>query len=401
MKKTLSLLCLAVLTATAGPAAAKKSPFKGIDPAIAAAAQKNIEAAGANGPELLKAITESPKKQREGMAFVVAYMPAGDRDTLTAAFLLEEVSWAYKARETFPWVKGLPDSIFYNEVLPYASFNETREPWRAMFWEMLYPVVKDIKDERAALDTINKAIAKLTGVEYNTKRRKANQSPSESISQGMASCTGLSILLTDALRTVGIPSRVAGTPMWVTMEGNHNWSEVWLDGQWHFIEYYPTPALDRSWFLERAGKADKTKPMHWIYAMSWKTTGLDFPWGWGRGRGGNSLPAHDVTDRYISLYNAQMAESAKGVRTAIRAYSAGAADRSSASRAAVDIRVVDDANKMVAAGTTAGPTADMNDYLVLYLPEGKTLTLLYKDSAGADQSVSVNTAAAQDIELVY
>jgi transglutaminase-like putative cysteine protease len=38
----------------------------------------------------------------------------------------------------------------------------------------------------------------------------------------------------DACRSVGIPARVAGTPMWTNMRGNHTWVEVW-DRDWHFI----------------------------------------------------------------------------------------------------------------------------------------------------------------------
>lgn len=52
---------------------------------------------------------------------------------------------------------------------------------------------------------------------------------------GAASCTGMSTLLVDALRSQGIPARAAGTPRWNTPEGgNHVWVEVWDDGVWSF-----------------------------------------------------------------------------------------------------------------------------------------------------------------------
>lgn len=146
-------------------------PYKGLDPKLAADLQANIAAAGENGQELLAALEQAPENQKEGMAYLIAYMPEGDRDTLKAGFLLEEVGWAYKARETFPWTRTLPDSVFYNDVLPYASMNEHREPWRAMFWEKLYPLVDSITDVRAAIDTINKQLQYLVKVEYNTKRK--------------------------------------------------------------------------------------------------------------------------------------------------------------------------------------------------------------------------------------
>lgn len=394
MKK---LLLLGVLAAAGLAISCTQDPYRELEPGLSADLQANIAAAdSANRPELLDALIRAPKNQKEGMAFLIAYMPQGDRDTLTADFLLEEVNWAYKARETFPWAKALPDSVFYNDVLPYASMNERREPWRAMFWEMLCPLLEGMTDVREAIDTINKQLQHLVHVEYNTKREKPNQSPSESMRQGMASCSGLSVLLTDAFRTVGIPSRIAGTPLWVSKEGNHNWTEVWIDGEWYFTEYYPTPALNRSWFLERAGKADKSDPIFWIYATSWRPTGIHFPMVWAfRNR---NVPGVDVTDFYIDLYNAQMAEEKNGAPVAIRLFRAKEGGRSSADRVAQDIKVVDKEGKMVAAGKTAGPTADMNDYLTLYLPFDRTLTAEFTDAQGTEHCATFSTPKRPDPE---
>ncbi len=388
MMKKISLL--GALAAVALTFSCTRDPYAGLEAGLADDLRANIEAAdSSNRAQLLDALTRVPKDQHEGMAFLIAYMPEGDRDTLTADFLLQEVDWAYKARETFPWAAALPDSVFYNDVLPYASMNERREPWRAMFWEKLYPLVDSTADVRAALDTINKQLQHLVKVEYNTKRRKPHQSPGESMEIGMASCSGLSILLCDALRTMGIPARIAGTPLWVSKEGNHNWVEVWLDGQWYFTEYYPTPALNHSWFLERAGKADKSDPIYWMYATSWKPTGLHFPMVWNHKN--HNVPGIDVTDFYIDLYNAQMAEAKNGAPVAIRAFKSKEGGRSSADRVAQDIRVVDANGKMVAAGKTAGPTADMNDYLTLYLPFGQSLRAEFTDADGAVHSTAFST----------
>jgi len=65
--------------------------------------------------------------------------------------------------------------------------------------------------------------------------------PMSIISYGYASCTGLSILLINALRTFGIPSRLVGTPAWngEVENGNHNWVEVWDvedTKDWKFME---------------------------------------------------------------------------------------------------------------------------------------------------------------------
>lgn len=63
------------------------------------------------------------------MRFLVANMPQRDLRTLAAAFLLENVDLACRARKASPWKYGVPYDIFLNDVLPYASINEARDPW--------------------------------------------------------------------------------------------------------------------------------------------------------------------------------------------------------------------------------------------------------------------------------
>ena len=188
--------------------------------------------AGTNAAELQKALDEAPAAQKEGMAFLIAYMPERDLQELTAAFLLENAAYAYKAREQYPWAKAVPDSIFFNEVLPYVSLNEKRENWRPEFYERFSKYVAGCTTVFEAIDSINRNVRDEVLVDYNTEREKPDQAPFESMRQHMASCTGLSIILTDAFRAVGIPSRVAGTPNWHDERGNHNWTEVWADGNW-------------------------------------------------------------------------------------------------------------------------------------------------------------------------
>lgn len=70
---------------------------------------------------------QTPREQREGMAFLIAHMPRGDRDTMRLDLLRENVEYAYRARRDYPWTRALPDSVFLNEVLPYAAVDEVRD----------------------------------------------------------------------------------------------------------------------------------------------------------------------------------------------------------------------------------------------------------------------------------
>lgn len=153
--------------------------------------------------------------------FLVENMPPADKETLRPAFLAENLDLALKARETFPWAKEVPGEIFLNDILPYAVFDEPRDPWRADFLAKATALVKDAKTASEAAQILNRDFFKLINTHYHTERKRTNQSPKESIEQGRATCTGLSIILVDACRAVGIPARAVGTPLWFDDSGNH------------------------------------------------------------------------------------------------------------------------------------------------------------------------------------
>ena len=193
------------------------------------------------------------------MAFLVANMPDRDLQSLHADFLLENVDLAYKARNETAWGKQIPEDLFLNNVLAYANVDELRDPWRKDLYELCLPIVKDCKTPTEAVMKLNATVFTKLKVRYSTQRKQANQSPKESIDQGLASCTGLSIILSDACRSVAIPTRLAGTPLWSNNSGNHTWLEIW-DGGWHFTgACEPDPSgLDRGWFVKNASKRRRT-----------------------------------------------------------------------------------------------------------------------------------------------
>lgn len=333
---------------------------------------KAFEKAGNNAVELEKALKDAPENQKEGMAFLIAYMPERDLQSLKADFLLENAAYAYQAREQFPWAKAIPDSIFLNEVLPYVSLNEKRESWRKEFYERFSKYVAKCTNIFEAIDSVNRNIRDEVVVDYNTKREKPDQAPFESMRQHMASCTGLSILLTDAFRAVGIPSRVAGTPNWHDERGNHNWTEVWADGKWYFTEYYFPGQLDNAWFFADAGQAVKNNPDKVIYASSFKPTGISFPLVWDENI--RYVYAENVTDRYTDLYQKHYSAIAKdGDHVALRvtAFKDKKHDKQSEDRVATNLDVFHGKLQM-GGGRTAGPTQDMNDVLTFMLKKNQT-----------------------------
>lgn len=373
-----------------GLSACSSGRYAGVPKEYHALIDRTIATAGDNAKELKKALKEVPRNEREGMAFLISYMPERDARSLSADFLLENVEYAYKARAEFPWAKEVPDSVFLNDVVAYANLNENRENWRKDFYERFKKYVAPCKTMREAIDSVNKNVRDELLVDYNTKREKPDQAPYESMRQHMASCSGLSILLTDAFRAVGIPSRVAGTPAWHDDRGNHNWNEVWIDGQWRFTEYYPSDDLDQSWFLTDAGKAIKEDVRKAIYAASFKPTGCYFPLVWDENI--RYVHAENVTDRYTSLYRAQLAATpADGKHVALRVMVFKDKDHAEASgdRVATNLDVFK-GDKQLYGGRSTGATQDMNDVLTFNVEKNQQYTVKFVNGKGEMQTQTVD-----------
>lgn len=373
-----------------GLSACSSGRYAGVPKEYHALIDRTIATAGDNAKELKKALKEVPRNEREGMAFLISYMPERDAKSLSADFLLENVEYAYKARAEFPWAKEVPDSVFLNDVVAYANLNENRESWRKDFYERFKKYVAPCKTMREAIDSVNKNVRDELLVDYNTKREKPDQAPYESMRQHMASCSGLSILLTDAFRAVGIPSRVAGTPAWHDDRGNHNWNEVWIDGQWRFTEYYPSDDLDQSWFLTDAGKAIREDVRKAIYAASFKPTGSYFPLVWDEDI--RYVHAENVTDRYTSLYRAQLsAMPADGSHVALRVMVFKDKDHAEASgdRVATNLDVFK-GDKQLYGGRSTGATQDMNDVLTFNVEKNQQYIIKYMNGKGEMQTQTID-----------
>ena len=321
-------------------------------------AEESLDAAlakaGDNRAELETFISTAKKRHgdlgQRAAEFLVEGMPPGDLSSLDREFLTENLDLAMKARKEFPWSARLSEELFFNDVLPYASLDETRERWRPDFYKKCRDIVAKASTATEAAQALNSKIFNLINVHYNTGRKRPNQSPAESVEQGRATCTGLSIILVDACRSVGIASRVAGTPLWTNNRGNHTWSEIW-DGDWHFTgsDEYNAAGLNRGWFVGAAAKADKSNWQHSIYATSWKKTGTRFPMVWDIDA--TQVNAFNVTDRYTGGSSRENT----GDDLFVRVHERGG------KRIEVQAELLDAKNQVLASRKTKAGRADLND----------------------------------------
>ncbi len=357
-------------------------------------------------------------ERREGGGFLLEHLPIADRKHLSVDLFRENLEQAFVARETYPWTKALPQELFFNEVLPHAVVTETRDPWRKKLRGLFHPKVAECETIREACAVVGANIKELTGVEYNTKREKACQSPPESMRQGMASCTGLSILMVDALRAVGVPARLAAIPLWGTKEGNHTWVEVHDGESWRFTGYGGTPEQwDQGWEIPRCAYCDPSEPLHGVFASSYKPTGIGFPmiWEWRRDGVGNyceqerdsegrltslvwrfqdvKVGGVDRTAHYIELAGGRKLPIPEGKAcVVVRAYLKGGGTR-------VDLPVrLTLGETLLFEGRTASEALDRNDY-VRVIGEPGEWTVAHRTADGSWVEQQVQAEAGKETAL--
>lgn len=350
--------------------------------APAAALQAVLDRAGENRAELTAALDQVDPARRGGLVFLLEHMPTYDLRSLSAEFLLENVNEAYEARQECAWGDSIPEPIFRNYVLPYANISERRDRWRKDFRRRFGPLVKDAKTPAEAAAILNNKVFPLVNVKYSTKRKRADQSPYESMETGLASCTGLSVLLIDACRAVGVPARFVGTPLWTNKSGNHSWVEVW-DQDWHFTgAAEPTGnQLNKAWFTGRAATAKRDEPVHAIYAVSYQKTPLKFPMVWSREK--SEVYGLNVTDRYTRLKR----EIPDGyVQALFRVYQANG------DRCAARVTVLRD-GKSIFEGQSKDERFDANDHLTVEVRQGESYEVeIERDGKKVRKKIQVDGA---------
>ena len=327
----------------------------------------------------------------EAAAFLCDHLPERDVAKLTPEYLARNVALAVQARNQLPWGKDIPDDVFLNDVLPYASLDESRDDWREDFLNRFRKQVEGCKTATEAALKLTSGIEKELGVKYSTKRRAANQGPAESIELKMASCSGLSILLTDALRSICIPARIVGTAMWTTKEGNHNWVEVWLPETkaWQFTEYNPDKAgLDHGWLLPDAARAIEGSVVHGIYASSWKETGHHFPLIWDLED--TSVPGVEVTGRYLAL-GAKTLPAPEECELRVEVKTDGL-------REVHDLKLMQ-GDVAVAAGKSPSPADDTNRFFTAKVKRGQ-LYQIYLGTEASGPFTPLSVGAKEETKLV-
>lgn len=182
--------------------------------------------------------------------------PAGV-DGLDTGLVTVGVNASLHAKVEYPWARGVARDVWYDYNLPYASVNEARSNWRPLLRQQVDPLLQGLRTDGGWEDVSVDAVVEVVNANmwsalapsgtddiwFNAGSTPLVFDPMSVMQYGYASCTGISLLLLDALKSVGVCARLAGTPAWhgIKQNGNHNWIEVFNPDtrQWGILEGKP------------------------------------------------------------------------------------------------------------------------------------------------------------------
>ena len=185
------------------------------------------------------------RMEREAMEFLYAYMPLSDLADYSPEFYLQQVRYAFRAREEMAWGKEIPEDVFRHFVLVYRVNNENLDTARMVMYRELKERVQGMTIEEAALE-VNHWCHEHVAYRASDSRTSA---PLATMRTSLGRCGEESTFAVTALRSVGIPARQCYTPRWAHCDDNHAWVEVYVDGEWKFLgACEPDPRLNMGWF---------------------------------------------------------------------------------------------------------------------------------------------------------
>ncbi|WP_432737137.1 transglutaminase domain-containing protein [Maridesulfovibrio sp. FT414] len=251
-EKKFLIFLLTVLAITANGCSSRNTPIE-ISP-YSVPVEQVLSSAGKNRIQIENFLNKyrSPE-ERQAAQFLVANLPPCDRASVSAEQLSENLEYAFLARRSTPWGRDVSWTDFLHYVLPHRVSQEQAANWRKLFYEELLPVVSRCGSMEEAVLAVNLWCFSKTGFQST---QRWDQNPLMTINRGWGRCEEAVILTVCALRSVGIPARQVMVPAWQHSNDNHTWTEVMVDGKWHYIESAnPDYGLDHAWFTGSARKA--------------------------------------------------------------------------------------------------------------------------------------------------
>jgi len=156
-----------------------------------------------------------------------------DFSTMSSELLIENIEWAFIARNEFPWSRNLSEDIFFHYILPYRSTQEPLHSWRPKTYETYKPLVEGLTTANEVAVAVNIYNTEVFGFDPYYYRHPEDRDILTLLDCGLGRCEDMSNLSNFSLRALGVPTTSDFTPRWPKTDNNHAWNAVYFDGEWH------------------------------------------------------------------------------------------------------------------------------------------------------------------------
>ena len=204
-------------------------------------------------PDWSGALSTLSGEELRAMEFLREYLPPSDLWGYPAELFLQFVRHGVFLRKTAPWCGALDWPVFAHYVLFPRVNDEDLSFHREIFYDALWPRVKELPDGEARVQEVNRWCRERAIYQAQDER---TASPLTVYRCGSGRCGEESAFLVSALRSVGVPARQVYAPRWSHCDDNHAWVEAYDGEDWRFLgACEPEPRLDLGWFIPAAGRA--------------------------------------------------------------------------------------------------------------------------------------------------
>jgi hypothetical protein len=152
-----------------------------------------------------------------------------DLETITGAYLIENIDLAFKAWREKPWAHTLSFEAFCEHVLPYRGSNEPVNSWRqacADRYADLPGKLEDRQDPRQAARLIQRDVHKWVRFSELYYLHPTDQGFDEMNERRLGRCEDITNLMMYAMRANAIAGASDYTPHWADRDNNHAWQVV-------------------------------------------------------------------------------------------------------------------------------------------------------------------------------
>ena len=152
-----------------------------------------------------------------------------DLETITAAYLIEDIDLAFKTWRENPWARNLSFEAFCEHILPYRGSNEPINSWRRTCMKRCADLagrMRDPTDSQEAARLIRQEADVWVRFDEVYSLHPTDQGFDEMTKTGQGRCEDMTNMMMYAMRANAIAAASDYTPYWADRDNNHAWQVI-------------------------------------------------------------------------------------------------------------------------------------------------------------------------------